>query len=222
MSELQPVYQFKILLRRSRPAIWRRVQCSTEETFYDLHKIIINSMEWWGSYQYSFTVKKAVGDEKVCISCCPGFGSGFGDREMIRICAKVAKLSDYFTIYNDKVLYDYCGYEGWQFDVILQKQMNVKSNVQLPRCLTGKRAAPEEITKFRGGIQLHQDFLKYVKEVDHPEYESRMKEIKEVYGKKFKPEVFDASKISFQHGTHGMINDLLGRCEKLHDCSEYN
>lgn len=208
MSELTFVYQFKIVLRRSRPPIWRRVQFSADATFYDLHKIIIDSMNWCGSYSYSFTVKKPVGEEKVSISCSPGFG----DRDMQRICAKEAKVSDYFTIYNDKVQYDYCGYELWQFDVLFQKMASVKPNIQLPRCLTGKRAAPREITKFRGGIQLHQDFLKYVKQVDHPQYRSRMKEIEEVYGKGFKPEVFDVSKISFRNGVHGIINKWRCNC----------
>lgn len=204
-STTTSVYQFKISLSGSRPVIWRRVQFPANITFHDLHKIIIDSMEWCGSYSYSFTVNSPVDNEKISIGC-----TGYGESGLRRICAVEAKVVNYISNENKKAIYEYCGYEGWKFEILFQKMINLSSEIQLPRCLTGKRAAPEEITRMRGGIRLYQDFLRYIKQVDHPDYQQRMEEINEVYEDGFNPDVFDAENITFEG--HRMVDMVLNRC----------
>lgn len=209
-SQTTSVYQLKISLIGSRPSIWRRVQFPVNITFYELHKIIIDSMEWCGSYCYAFTVYCPLAKEKISICCT----SGFPEEDLKRICAKEARVYDYFSLENNrKMLYEYCGYEWWKFDLILQKIVNVCSTI-IPRCVNGKRAAPAEITKFHGGIKLHQDFLKYIQQVDHPDYTKRMDVINEIYKDGFKPEVFDPANIVFEVEIHDLINKWRCSCSK--------
>jgi hypothetical protein len=58
MKEPTPemVYQLKVMLKGSKPPIWRRVQVPGDITLHRLHMIIQCVMGWTNSHLYSFLI----------------------------------------------------------------------------------------------------------------------------------------------------------------------
>lgn len=56
-KDLTPkIYEIKITLSGSKPAIWRRIQVSAGVTLFKLHRIIQEVMSWTDSYLHQFVV----------------------------------------------------------------------------------------------------------------------------------------------------------------------
>ena len=45
-NQFRHVYQFRIVLKDTKPPIWRRIQVPDNYSFKDLHVVIQNLMDW--------------------------------------------------------------------------------------------------------------------------------------------------------------------------------
>lgn len=52
------IYQFKIVLKSTKPPIWRRIQVPNNFTFYDLHVAIEDLFKWSGNHLHKFEMVK--------------------------------------------------------------------------------------------------------------------------------------------------------------------
>lgn len=58
MPVKRSVYDFKVTLLDTTPAIWRRIQVPEKYTFWDLHVAIQDSMDWLDYHLHSFRFGK--------------------------------------------------------------------------------------------------------------------------------------------------------------------
>ena len=51
------VYQFKVVLKDSKPPIWRRIQLRSDTTLYKLHQILQVVMGWSDYHLHQFVIQ---------------------------------------------------------------------------------------------------------------------------------------------------------------------
>ena len=193
-EKTQSVYQLKITLRGIRPAIWRRVQVRGDSTLEHLHWVIQFAMGWTGSHLHSFAIPgmdHAMSKPGLSLDELDTY-----DEPLIEL-SKVATEEKYKFFY----LYDFG--DSWAHEVLVEKVLTAKSDIQYPVCVKAKRACPPEDC---GGTWGYQALLKAIKDPKHPEHAFRL----EWLGSSFDPEKIDLEE----------INDLLKSIPR--DLTEFN
>ena len=165
------LYQLKIVLKQSRPPIWRRVQVPSDITFATLHKVIQAVMGWHECHLHEFC------RGKLHIGMLLPDDEGYVDDE------KAIKLHAVIMKRGEKFQYTYDFGDIWAHDVTLEKVGELDPKIRYPVCLAGERACPPENS---GGLEGYYDKLDIVKNPQHPAYD----ETKEWMGD-FDPEFFD-------------------------------
>ena len=188
------VYQLKVTLKGIRPAIWRRVQVRGDSTLEHLHWVIQFAMGWTGSHLHSFSIpgmEHAMSKPGLSLDELDTY-----DEPLIEL-SKVATEEKYKFFY----LYDFG--DSWAHEVLVEKVLTAKSDIQYPVCVKAKRACPPEDC---GGTWGYQALLKAIKDPKHPEHAFRL----EWLGSSFDPEKIDIEE----------INDLLKSIPR--DLTEFN
>lgn len=166
MAESANVYQFRITLKDIKPAIWRRIQVPSTYNFYELHVAIQDAMGWFDCHLHQFEMKHPQTGEKISIGKIPEDDYGFGRGPEV-IPEERAKISTYFANVNDKALYEYDFGDGWEHEIVFQRIIPSKPNVDYPRCVAGKRACPPEDC---GGTYGYEELLEILADPNHQEY----------------------------------------------------
>lgn len=151
------VLQFKVVLRGSRPSIWRRIQVPEGLSLSALHEVIQVVMGWAGYHMHEFSyqgLRYGVPD--------PDWGDGevLDERDLL--------LSDLSLSVKDKIFYEYDFGDGWEHVLTLEKILTLPE-LRTPLCLKGARACPPEDC---GGIWGYEELLNALKDPDHEEHES--------------------------------------------------
>lgn len=133
------VYQFKIVLKDTDPAIWRRIQVPSTYTFWDLHKAIQDAMGWEDNHFNEFRVWHPTQEGNRLI-----FGIPLHDFEEGTLPEWGHLISGYITGVNSVVEYIYDFGDNWKHDVILEAVMQRKEKQLYPLCQAGSRACPPE------------------------------------------------------------------------------
>lgn len=176
----QNVYQFKITLKHSKPAIWRRIQVPETYSFWDLHVAIQDAMGWDDCHLHEFMVPTQKDREaEIGLPGVSGILNG----------SKV-KMTKYFQREGDKADYWYDFGDDWMHLVVLEKIMPRDPKQEYPRCLAGKMACPPEDC---GGIWGYYEMLDILKDPSHPEYE----DYSDWLGDDFDPSDFDPEEVVF-------------------------
>ena len=174
------IYQIKITLKNSKPAIWRRVLVPPDILLPDLHEIIQTVMDWGDWHLHQFAKGRSlysVQDEEDSFM-------GFETVGYSKI-----KLSDLLKKEKEKIQYEYDFGDGWEHVITLEKIIDRKEDQDIPICTAGKNSTPPEDT---GGIWRYRAFLEIRKNPDHEEYEEYL----DLYGDDFDPEYFDIDEIN--------------------------
>ncbi len=167
------IYQLKITLKGSKPPIWRRIQVNSDITLHKLHKIIQIVMGWYGGHLHQFIIR--------------GKYYGIPDPEIDFYDVKDerrVKLNRLVSKEGEKFIYEYDFGDDWEHVILLEKILPPEPEKHYPICIKGKRACPPEDC---GGIWGYEEFLKAIKDPNHPEHE----EMLEWIGGDFDPEEFD-------------------------------
>ena len=193
-QKAQAVYQLKITLKGIRPAIWRRVQVSSDATLEHLHWGIQFAMGWEGYHLHSFAIQGA----EAFMS-----RSSLGLDELDSRDELLITLSQVVTEEKFKFFYLYDFGDSWAHEVLVEKMLTAKTDTSYPICVEAKRACPPEDC---GGTWGYQTLLKAIKDPKHPEHALRV----EWLGSSFDPEKVDLDE----------INDLLKSIPR--DLTEFN
>lgn len=175
------VYQFKIILRKSKPRIWRRIQVPENYSFWDLHAAIIDAMGWSGLHLHSFAIEDR--------SSLYGLEIGLPEENEYLHGTKV-KIKKYFKKEKDKIMYTYDFGDNWEHLITLEKILPRDSQKKYPLCLAGKMACPPEDS---GSIWGYYDKLRILADPSDSEYEDVLESMDE----DFDPLHFDPSEVDF-------------------------
>ena len=172
MGRKVPIYQLKITLKDSRPAIWRRFQVRSDVTLAKLHRIIQEVMGWFDGHLHQFIVGPiyyGVPDSD--------------DLSEIRDERKV-RLDQILSVAGRRIVYEYDFGDGWEHIILLERILSPDPKTRYPRCLGGARACPPEDC---GGVHGYVEFLEAIRDPEHEQHE----EMLEWIGGEFDPEEFD-------------------------------
>ncbi len=164
--------QLKIVVKDSKPPIWRRFLVPESITFHKLHQIIQIVMGWENYHLYEFSAK--------------GLSIQKPDEdtwEEVTDSRKI-RLGDVVKAEKFRFYYMYDFGDGWEHSVIVEKILEA-GNLQLPLCIAGKMACPAEDS---GGIWGYQELLEIKRDKNHPRYREL---IVNWLGEDFDPEKLD-------------------------------
>ena len=167
------VLQFKITLRNTKPAIWRRFLIEDILTFHDLHLVIQNVMGWTNSHLYQFVYNK---------TSFIGIPESEEDNNITN--AKEVVLSSFFDQPKIRINYEYDFGDSWDHELVLEKILDKVPGAQYPNCIKGERNCPPEDC---GGIWGFYNMLEILKDKKHRAYEETL----EWLGDDYNPEEFD-------------------------------
>jgi len=212
----QLVYQIRITLKDTKPAVWRRVTVPSDITLGQLHEVIQIVMGWTESHLHQFVLRdkslKPTKDEmaKALRSMLEGDDDGaedvfsrmrgeryfvpkrtpFGDdTEMDGKDEDAITLAEVCPKPKSKLIYEYDFGDGWEHAVEVQKIVEAEKGVECPVCLAGKRACPPEDC---GGVWGYGDMLDALADPKHERHE----ELLEWLGGPFDPEAFDLDEVN--------------------------
>jgi hypothetical protein len=170
------VFQFKVTLERTQPAIWRRIQVPNG-TLDTLHEHIQTAMGWTNSHLHQFLIEgERYGDPDLLDDDVGD--AGFLDSTITKISAILPKNSEQFT-FN----YEYDFGDGWRHTIVCEGTLPADPTTEYPRCVEGERSCPPEDV---GGVRGYAEFLKALADPKH----KRHSEFLEWHGP-FDPDVFD-------------------------------
>jgi len=183
-KKFNQVYQFKITLKGIKPPIWRRIQVPETYTFWDLHVVIQDAMDWSDYHLHEFEMVNPSTGSEVNI--------GIPDEDFGRkvLPGWKEKIANYFSMENRSAGYVYDFGDNWIHKIQLEKILPTEKNINYPICIKGKRTCPPEDC---GGIWGYEELLEIIRNPNHEEYE----EMREWVGGEFDPEHFDVKEVSF-------------------------
>ncbi|MGB7061838.1 MAG: plasmid pRiA4b ORF-3 family protein [Candidatus Zixiibacteriota bacterium] len=180
------VYQFKTVLKMTKPPVWRRILVPRTYTFWDLHVAIQDAMDWQDYHLHEFEMVNPATGMKVLIGM-PDEEFDL-DREILPEWKQ--KIADWFSMENSSADYTYDFGDNWKHSVKLEKILPRDKNTDYPMCIAGKRACPPEDC---GGVWGYEEFLEIIRNPNHEEH----KRMLEWIGGEFDPEHFDVKEIDF-------------------------
>ena len=177
MNANRSIYQIKIMLRDSKPPIWRRLLVSSDTTLYQLHEIIQIAMGWTNSHLHQFIV----GDEYYSIPDEDDWIEYEDERKY-----KLQKITD---TEGFKFIYEYDFGDSWDHQILIEKILPAEPDMKYPICIKGKRACPPEDI---GGVWGYEDFLEAINDASHKGHEH----YREWWGGDFDSEEFNLEEIN--------------------------
>jgi len=146
-AQTLPVYELKISLRGSNPAIWRCVQVPGNIQLNRLHDIFQVVTGWTASHLHQFV------DAPIVYSAPSGDDySRVGRLDERRFC-----LADILRRENAAFIYEYDFGDGWEHEVVVEKILSADPKKNRAVCLAGENACPPEDC---GGIWGYYELLK--------------------------------------------------------------
>jgi hypothetical protein len=131
---VKQVYQLKITLRDTDPAVWRRVLVYADIPLADLHKVVQTAMGWTNSHLHQFAQKNR-------IYCLPR-EDDYPDENQFDYSG--LRAADLLAETNKTVRYDYDFGDGWEHEIELEKSLPADGTTKYPVCVAGERNCPPE------------------------------------------------------------------------------
>ncbi|MFM7548098.1 MAG: plasmid pRiA4b ORF-3 family protein [Cyanobacteriota bacterium] len=178
------VYQLKLSLEGSKPAIWRRLWVPACISLANLHAVIQIAMDWDGGHLHQF----------IALTRKVGPPVYFSDPSMVDdwdcLDEAKARLDALLIEPKDKLRYEYDFGDSWMHSLVLEKILvQPIEEAALPRCVSGKRACPPDDT---GGVGGWEYSRKVLADPSHPDY----KLYSQMFHRDFDPEALDLQAIN--------------------------
>jgi len=180
------VYQIKISLKGSKPAIWRRVTVMNSMTLDQLHSVIIMAMGWSGGHLYEFNH----GRDRFGPPDELGEWDIYDDSQV--------QLRDLIYKVKAKLDYVYDFGDHWAHKIQLEKILPAKRENTPPQVTKGVNACPPDDC---GGIHGYYEYLSILKQPNHEEYESLKEWMGLEKGEIFDPSYYDIENANLQIGS---------------------
>lgn len=173
------IYQPRVTLLHSRPAIWRRLLVPTRTKLSELHAILQGAFGWHECHLHQFTTAddRRFTDQSMMID---------SDEDLED--ERKATLADHLSLDQPRMLYEYDFGDGWEHGIELQEVIAPDPKIRYPRCVAGKNAGPPEDC---GGVWGYADLIKIMKNPQHPEHA----EYREWLGRDLDPTAFDIEEV---------------------------
>ena len=168
------LYELKITLRGSKPAIWRRIQVPGDIKLSRLHKVIQIAMGWTNSHLHQFVDRRVIYGAPSELDY-----PGVEERDERRFC-----LADVARRKKASFVYEYDFGDGWQHDIVVEKIVPAGPQKSRAVCLAGENACPPEDC---GGIWGYYELLEAV---NNPKHEAHQQML-DWLGEPFDPSRFD-------------------------------
>ncbi|MCW2134264.1 plasmid pRiA4b ORF-3 family protein [Arthrobacter sp. VKM Ac-2550] len=179
------VYQLKIMLRNSKPPIWRRILVPASVRLDELHNIIQASFEWLDYHLHNFRVGDWPGTLYGPVDPEP-----FGDPE---IDERTVSLHEILEAEGEKFVYTYDFGDDWEHVITLEKVLDPSDGDRLPRCTGGRGQAPREDS---GGVWGWMDKVDAVNNPGHPDHEEFREWLGLQRGATIDPKEFDVDGVN--------------------------
>ncbi len=179
------VLQCLIVLPRTDPLVWRRIQVPESYSFWDLHVAIQDAMGWKDYHLHEFTLVDPKTRRLKRI--------GIPDEDMPdeRPCLAGWKvpISEHLTYGTDPVRYRYDFGDDWEHTLEFEEVVPSDGG-QYPRCTAGEGTCPPEDV---GGTHGYAEFLQVIRNPRHPERKAMLQWV----GGSFDPHAFDPKSVTF-------------------------
>ena len=152
------LYQLKIALQWSDPAIWRRVVVRSDMTLDRLHNVIQFAMPWTDCHMHQFIVGRTYYGKPD-----PGM-AGFGHETLNE---KKYSIADIAPAAKKKFIYEYDFGDGWEHEIIVEKVLPPAAAFKRPVCLAGENACPPDDC---GGMPGYYNLLETLADPKHPDH----------------------------------------------------
>lgn len=178
-SDRDSIYQLKVTLKGSNPAIWRKVQVPSHITLYKLQRILQIIMGWTNTHLHQFIIN----------GTC--YGQSHPEYGLEMKTERRARLDELVPEENAHFIYEYNLDDSWLHDIELEKILRQEPGVHYPICVGGDRACPPEDC---GGIRGYHEVLKILKNPEDPDYQQTI----EWLGEDFDPKAFEQDEVNRQ------------------------
>ena len=175
-----PLYQLKITLQWSKPAIWRRVVVRADLTLDRLHQVIQRVMPWTDSHMHQFILGKTY------YGVTNQEGGDMGGETLNE---KRHTLAGIVPAAKGKFSYEYDFGDGWLHDLTVEKVLPPGANFKHPVCLAGKNACPPDDC---GGLPGYYNLLEVLGDPENPEHD----EMKDWLGGEWDAAWFDLAAVN--------------------------
>lgn len=167
MTNKPSVYQLKIILKDSKPPIWRRLVLPSSATFWELHIAIQDSFGWNDYHLHEFFISSARARNTVRINI-PNPADDIFDEEKDPLDESKTLLSEYVHKQQQKITYVYDFGDNWTHQIVLEKVLPFDTKSVYPQVIAGKRACPWEDS---GGIWGYEEKINILKDKTHEEHQ---------------------------------------------------
>lgn len=181
------VFQFKITLKGIKPPIWRRILVPETYSFWDLHVAIQSAMGWRNLHLHDFEIMNPKNGEIDTIGIITEEDNPH-DSYLYDTCKK--KIARYFSDGNRKAHYRYDFGDGWEHNIVLEKNLPKLIGEKYPQIIGGARMCPPEDC---GGPYGYENFVAVMKNPEHPENGRMLAFSYSTY----EPENWDLTQVSF-------------------------
>ena len=131
-DEATQVYVFRAFIRQISPMIWRRLLLRGDQTFADLHYTLQLAFQWSDLHLHRFQLQAQV-------YCVPHLHSVDYTHD-----ANEVQLQSVGLQGNQRFLYEYNFFDGWQVEIRLESFLSVNPKQTYPTCAGGAKAGPLE------------------------------------------------------------------------------
>jgi hypothetical protein len=135
---LARLLQLKVMIKGSKPPIWRRLQLRSDLTLEQLHHIIQTSFGWQGGHLHEFRVGAWGG---AVYGPAEDEDFGFGDPPLDESTVAIGELLE---AEKDTVTYTYDFGDNWQHAVTVEKVLPYDDGAPAVCCTGGRGAGPVE------------------------------------------------------------------------------
>ncbi len=161
--------QLKIVLKGSKPPIWRRLLIPNNTSLDKLHDIIQIAMGWTDMHLHQFICNSEYYE-------IPNEDGITDTKNEIGV-----KVSKFLKKEKDIIVYEYDFGDGWLHEVILEKIIPFERNSKTC-CMKGVGACPPEDC---GGIFGYYHMLEVLSDEKHPEYDDMLEWLGEGFDAKY-------------------------------------
>lgn len=158
-------FQLKIVIKNSKPPIWRRVIVPAGITFSQLSMILNQAMGWWGYHIFEFEFYHL--ELKIMEDIIDFAGDRFAPCDYLE--ASTTYIREYLE-QNEWFTYTYDLGDDWQHRVTIEKIIE-DYEYDYPQVIKYKGDCPLEDC---GGIYGYYDCLDIISDEKNPEYEERL------------------------------------------------
>jgi hypothetical protein len=175
------LYQLKITLKWSKPAIWRRVVVRADLPLDRLHALIQLVMPWTNSHMHQFFAGETY----------YGAPTPEADTGMEMLDEEEYTLAELAPAAKTKFIYEYDFGDSWEHEVTVEKVLPPDKGFKHPVCLAGANACPPDDC---GGLGGYYDLLKILGNPKHREHD----EMEDWIGGKWDAKQFDLEETNRQ------------------------